>query len=256
MRHVAARLVDQAVLQHCWVYFKLASRDSVSLSCKPPHSQLNPKVQTNHIQFSLVLFVVYFPRPTPATSPDREVTPSIEDDKTPTYRTALAVAGLCVLHAITLLIISLVIGLNHPSALQSWANFLGILAAVLSSTQYFPQIHTTLRIRCVGSLSIPMMCIQTPGSLIFAASLAARLGKEGWSSWGVFLVTACFQGVLLSMAVYFEYFGPERKEARLHDINGQTESLVPADADGLQVHHQHGELDGPPAEDTPLLQRQ
>lgn len=99
-----------------------------------------------------------------------------------------------------------------------------------------------------------MMCIQTPGSLVFAASLAARLGKEGWSSWGVFLVTACFQGALLSMAVYFEYFGSERKEARLRDVDGQTEPLAPAD--GLEVHHDLSEHDGPPAEDTPLLQRQ
>ena len=104
-----------------------------------------------------------------------------------------------------------------------------------------------------------MMCIQTPGSLVFAASLAARLGKEGWSSWGVFLVTACFQGALLFMAVYFEYFGPERKDAILRDIHGQTETetepLAPS-ADGLVVHHHPGEQDGPPAEDTPLLQRQ
>lgn len=99
-----------------------------------------------------------------------------------------------------------------------------------------------------------MMCIQTPGSIVFAASLAARLGKEGWSSWGVFLVTACFQGTLLFMAVYFEYFDPERKDDILRDIHDHTETGPHAPADGLQVHH--GEQDGPPSEDTPLLQRQ
>lgn len=256
MRHVAARLVEQAALQHCWVYFKLAYRRSVSSSCKSSYSQVLffEKQPTNNIQYSLVLFVVYFPRPTSTESADRDETPSIDDDKTPTYRTALAVAGLCVLHALTLLVISLVIGLKHPSSLQHWANFLGILAAVLSSIQYFPQLHTTLRIRCVGSLSIPMMCIQTPGSLVFAASLAARLGKEGWSSWGVFLVTACFQGTLLFMAVYFEYFDPERKDDILRDIHSHAETEPHAPADGLRVHH--GEQDAPPAEDTPLLQRQ
>jgi hypothetical protein len=56
----------------------------------------------------------------------------------------------------------------------------------------------------VGSLSIPMMLIQTPGSFVWAGSLAARLGVEGWSTWGVFLVTGCLQGCLLFMGIYFE----------------------------------------------------
>jgi hypothetical protein len=49
-----------------------------------------------------------------------------------------------------------------------------------------------------------MMCIQTPGSFVFAGSLAARLGKEGWSSWGMFVVTGVLQGILLGMGISFE----------------------------------------------------
>jgi hypothetical protein len=56
----------------------------------------------------------------------------------------------------------------------------------------------------VGSLSIPMMLIQTPGAFLWAGSLAARLGMEGWSTWGIFLVTGCLQGCLLVMGIYFE----------------------------------------------------
>lgn len=136
----------------------------------------------------------------------------------------------------------MVLELRHPSSLQAWANFLGILAAILSSIQYFPQIYTTLRLRCVGSLSIPMMCIQTPGSLVFAGSLAARLGKEGWSTWGVFVVTAFLQGTLLLMAMYFEYWGPEKMEVDVHGSDVATNGSVE-------------EQEGQPAEDTPLLQR-
>lgn len=54
------------------------------------------------------------------------------------------------------------------------------------------------------SLSIPMMCIQTPGSFVFAASLALRLGAEGWSAWGVYIVTGILQGCLLLMGLKFE----------------------------------------------------
>lgn len=67
----------------------------------------------------------------------------------------------------------------------------------------------------------------------------------------MFVVTACLQGTLLLLAIYFEYFGPERKEVRLHAadndaLNGYLE--------GVEDHQR--EPDGQPAEDTPLLQRQ
>ena len=124
--------------------------------------------------------------------------------------------------------------LIHPSALQIWANSLGITAAILASIQYFPQIYTTLRLRCVGSLSIPMMCLQSPGGLLWASSLAARFGWEGWSTWVTFLVTACLQMVLLALALYFEYFDPGGVHAK-----GQTT----ADDQQRQA-----------SEETPLLQ--
>lgn len=151
-------------------------------------------------------------------------------------------------------IISIAFALRQPSALPAWANFLGILAAILASIQYFPQIYTTFRLRCVGSLSIPMMCIQTPGSLVWAASLAAREGAKGWSIWGVLVVTACLQGTLLAMAIYFEYFGPNSNRKHRADENGapsngaaserpETPVREPVDADR-------------PSEETPLLQSQ
>lgn len=48
------------------------------------------------------------------------------------------------------------------------------------------------------------MCIQTPGSFVFAASLAMRLGAQGWSAWGVYIVTGILQGCLLMMGLRFE----------------------------------------------------
>jgi hypothetical protein len=144
---------------------------------------------------------------------------------------------VCVVHTVILIVTSVVIAITQPTHLQAWANVLGVMAAVLASIQYFPQIWTTFRLRHVGSLSIPMMCIQTPGSLVWAASLAARLGKEGWSAWGVYVLTAVLQGTLLVMGVYFEYLGP-KKDVIEHPIES---------SDG----HEH---DQPPSENTPLLQ--
>lgn len=59
-------------------------------------------------------------------------------------------------------------------------------------------------LQAVESLSIPMMCIQTPGSFVWVGSLAARFGWEGWSTWGIYLVTGVLQGCLLVMGITFE----------------------------------------------------
>lgn len=92
----------------------------------------------------------------------------------------------------------------RPQHLIKWAEILGVMATVFGAIQYLPQIWTTYCERDVGSLSIPMMLIQTPGSFLFATSLAMRLGIKGWSSWGLFLVTGTLQGGLLTMGIIFE----------------------------------------------------
>lgn len=134
--------------------------------------------------------------------------------------------------------------------MQAWANFLGIMAAILASIQYLPQIHTTWRLRCVGSLSIPMMCLQTPGGYVWAASLAARLGKEGWSTWGVYIVTASLQGIVLAMAIYFEYINPKEKKTHHHGEGAAANGTA-------EFPDEHAtDVDGQPTEETPLLQSQ
>lgn len=78
------------------------------------------------------------------------------------------------------------------------------MATALAAIQYVPQIWMTYHLKHVGSLSIPMMCIQTPGGFLFAASLAARLGWAGWSTWVIYLITASMQGSVLAMGIYYE----------------------------------------------------
>jgi hypothetical protein len=190
---------------------------------------------------SLLLFVIYYPRELPpTTSPTPAVNGRVKapTDAFPPYRTAVSVAVTCVIHAVVVLLISVLITIAQPAHRQAWANTLGVMATILASVQYFPQIYTTFRLQRVGSLSIPTMCIQTPGSLIWAASLAARLGTEGWSAWGVYVVTAMLQGTLLVMGIYFEYLGPKK------DIISEPVDAVEEDErEGLQE----------PSEQTPLL---
>jgi hypothetical protein len=150
---------------------------------------------------SLVLFLVFFRRD------DADIN---EDDldcdpDQPSWRTALIVGGVCLVHGLFVVIISAALAFGAPSYLGAWANALGIMSASFAAIQYIPQIWTTYKLKHAGSLSILMMTIQTPGGLLFAASLAARLGWAGWSSWGVYVLTAIMQGIVLTMAIRYEW---------------------------------------------------
>ena len=153
----------------------------------------------------------------------------------------MIVTAICFIHGVITALLSAYFVIIYPSHLQSWANFLGIFSTILASIQYLPQIYTTFVLKKVASLSIPMMCIQTPGSFVWAASLAARLGPEGWSAWGVYVVTGCLQGTLLTMGIYFEMLERRRKreEQAQEEIAGQS-SPVPGTISN-------------PSEQTPLL---
>lgn len=150
--------------------------------------------------FIFVLFLVFF-RYSNANIPEEELA---EADEQPRWQTAVMVACVCLLHGLLVIILTAVFTMVLPDYLSAWANAMGLMAAALAAVQYIPQIYTTYHLKHVGSLSIPMMCIQTPGGFLFAGSLFARLGWGGWSSWGIFLLTAVMQGILLGMAIYYE----------------------------------------------------
>ncbi|KAN0066486.1 hypothetical protein ACQY0O_000580 [Thecaphora frezii] len=81
-----------------------------------------------------------------------------------------------------------------------WAAFLGTSATVLAAGQYLPQIVYTAKSQLVGSLSIPMMCLQVPGSAIFVYSLALQPGTN-WSSLAAYVITGVLQLVLLVLCI-------------------------------------------------------
>lgn len=150
----------------------------------------------------------------------------------PRWQTAVAVGLGCVLHGLVVIIVTGVIFIAAPRYLSLWANILGVMAAALAAVQYLPQIWTTYHLKHVGSLSIPMMCIQTPGGLLFAASLFGRLGSRGWSTWAIYLLTACMQGTLLGMALYYEVAARRQQQEQhrndLYSANGQSSPTEPS----------------------------
>jgi len=75
---------------------------------------------------------------------------------------------------------------------QSWATLLGVTSAILAAIQYAPQLIHTYRFKLVGALSIPMMCIQSPGAVLMILGIALR---------SVFLL---FNGSFSSVADYYQ----------------------------------------------------
>lgn len=166
-------------------------------------------VQWTCFFFIMLLFLIFFPRHTPSGETESDVD---EETNLPTWREAVLVLALSLAFFIFTFIGSIVFAYPLHDHVRGWANFLGLTGTLLAAIQYIPQIITTYRLQTVGSLSVPMMCIQTPGSFVFASSLAVRLGPGGWSAWGLFILTGCLQGCLLVMSLTFLW--RERKTAK------------------------------------------
>jgi len=95
------------------------------------------------------------------------------------------------------------------------------------------------------------MLIQTPGSFVWSASLAARLGPEGWSSWGTFLVTGCLQGCLLVMGICFEV-----KARRLANESGARGEVGYLDRDTAETDDEGGaNVENVASERSPLIKK-
>ncbi|KAJ4479154.1 hypothetical protein J3R30DRAFT_3403971 [Lentinula aciculospora] len=87
-----------------------------------------------------------------------------------------------------------------PFPVAQWATFLGVSAALFAAIQFIPQIIHTFRLRLVGALSIPTLCIQIPQSLLTVLSIALRPGTN-WTSCAPFAVAGIMQGTLLIMCI-------------------------------------------------------
>jgi len=172
-------------------------------------------------------------------------------------------------------------GAYPPNTIELWAGFLGLTSATLAVIQYAPQIYTTWKLKHVGALSIPMMCIQTPGAILMVTNLAIRPGTN-WTSWAPYAAAGIMQGCLLALCFVWKarqrrlgvddfgkpLSGCEPTFAPAPRPQPQTHPTTPANAEGDeegQLHRQptlgpgiveHGHWEdelAPSSERTPLL---
>jgi uncharacterized protein with PQ loop repeat len=111
----------------------------------------------------------------------------------------------------TVLVISLLLSGNNANMdfLYFFADLSGVLSTIFAIIQYLPQLWTTFSIKHAGSLSIPMMCLQTPGGYVWSYSLYSQPNSV-WSSWLPYFAAANLQLLLLSMCLYFRWTYPTK----------------------------------------------
>lgn len=77
---------------------------------------------------------------------------------------------------------------------------------------------------------------------MWVGSLAARFGWDGWSTWGIYLVTGVLQGCLLVMGIVFESRARRDGMGAEEGVIGNGNRHVD-EADGDPQGHVNGEQD-------------
>ncbi|KAJ7078446.1 hypothetical protein B0H15DRAFT_537405 [Mycena belliarum] len=199
--------------------------------------------------FIFILYMLYFPQHLKYTA-DEDL-PARRTGKAPRVRTQLwgqsvFLANVTVAHFVLSALLTLFLLLASPEplhapappvpyptpdpqpalpeALARWALYLGVSSATLAVVQYLPQIATTWHARLVGALSVPMMCVQTPGAVAMVLSIALRPGTN-WTSWITYAVAGIMQGSLLAICIAWKL-----RQRRLHidDFGGPLEGDPPS----------------------------
>ncbi|TFK31445.1 hypothetical protein BDQ12DRAFT_694137 [Crucibulum laeve] len=126
-----------------------------------------------------------------------------------------------------------------PHQISLWATTLGLSSALLAAIQYAPQLLHTYRTKLVGALSIPMMCIQSPGAVAMVVSIMLRRGTN-WTSWITFAVSGIMQGSLLIMCIVWKF---RQRRLKIDDFGRPLPPAVLISPASPAVHHAHREAD-------------
>jgi len=162
--------------------------------------------------FILVLFIIYFPSNLKyvdvVSHPEAhsERTESHEGVRSAEWKLAATLSWVVAIHWVFITFVTFLLllpshGSGNPSPMiLQWATFLGVTSTALTIVQYAPQIWATWKAGTVGALSIPMMCIQTPGAVLMVAGIVIRPGTN-WTSWAAYAAAGFMQGILLTMCL-------------------------------------------------------
>ncbi|PVV02687.1 hypothetical protein BB560_002854 [Smittium megazygosporum] len=121
------------------------------------------------------------------------------------YQTTLLVLYSIILYFFVCIAVSVIFTLfTGPYSFYTtlWGKLLGVFSLFVTLVQFIPQIVKTYSLKEPGSLSIPMMVMQSPGGFLFAYILASQ-PNSSWTSWISTFFAASFQMVLLFLCLYY-----------------------------------------------------
>ena len=162
----------------------------------------------------ILLFLIFFPRNQKYVPLD-SLPVNGREVMTAQWKKALLVGLALLLYLLMIVFISIVlVSCSGPTSpfTQNFAKLMGVLSLSLSLVMFIPQIWRTLHLKEVGALSIPGMCIQTPGSFVFCVAIILD-PKSHWSTWFPTFVSGCLQGVLLILCIKYDRRRRRRERA-------------------------------------------
>ena len=133
----------------------------------------------------------------------------------------------------------------YVHGLAVFADVLGYVSSAMVALQYLPQLALTWRLQDEGSLSVVMLLIQAPGTVVWTILLATGPDHDV-TTWLPKLATACLQGTLLVMCLIFVY-----RRYRARKLAGGGSAT--ADAEGPAPVATDGNVASGDSERTPLL---
>jgi len=106
--------------------------------------------------------------------------------------------------------------------IATFGKTLGIFSAILILVQWAPQIFTTWRLQEAGSLSIGMLVLKVPGSLL-VIFFQGILNKADITTWGPYVFGAIEQMILIVMLIFF-WLKEKRRKRR--DVDTEASPLL------------------------------
>lgn len=85
-----------------------------------------------------------------------------------------------------------------------FGDMLNILAAMITSFFWIPQIYETWKKQDIGALSLATLVMQTPGSLL-TFLFQVLISHSSWFIGAPYLISFILQTILLTMGIIFEY---------------------------------------------------
>jgi uncharacterized protein with PQ loop repeat len=165
--------------------------------------------------FIILLFLIFFPRhlryvPVDISSVDGHPV------MTNQWKTAIFVSLLLALYFLFVISLSIIListtGFDS-SYTKAFGELLGLFSLTLSLVMFVPQIWRTFHLKEIGALSIPGMCIQTPGSFILCLSIYLD-PNANWSTWLPTFVSGTLMGLLLILCIKYDWKRKQREKVK------------------------------------------